>query len=244
MDERVSDIQGDLHMHTTATDGSNSIEEMATAAQKLGLQYIAITDHSKRVAMANGLDEERLLSQWQEIDEFNKSLDDDFFVLKGIECDILENGEMDLPDSVLAKADWVIASLHYGQNQPRDQITDRIVGALENEHVSIVAHPTGRILNKRPAYDVDMDAVFQAAKENGKLLELNASPQRLDLNDSLLLAAKTRQIPIVISTDAHRVGSLTNMRFGIKQARRGCLTPGDVANTLTWKKLKDLIGKT
>ncbi len=239
----VKDIIGDLHMHTTETDGKATIEEMADAARERGLQFIAITDHSKRVAMANGLDEERLIAQWKVIDKINKKSKDGFLILKGIECDILENGEMDLPNKVLAKADWVIASLHYGQNQPRQQITDRITGALGNPHVSMVAHPTGRILNKRKPYDVDIEAVFQAAFENKKLLELNASPYRLDLNDIHLAAAGAKGIPIVINTDAHRVIGLDNMQFGIKQARRGCLTKKDVANTLPWEKMKKLIGK-
>ncbi len=239
----VKDIRGDLHMHTTATDGKNSIEEMAAAAREIGLKYIAITDHSKRVAMANGLDEERLLDQWAAIDDINEKAKDNFVILKGIECDILENGDMDLPDQVLAQGDWIIASVHYGQSQPRQQITDRIVGAIRNPHVTMVAHPTGRLLNKREAYDVDIEAVFQAAKETGTLLELNANPIRLDLNDRYLIAAKTHGVPIVINTDAHKVAGLTDMKYGIKQARRGCLTKADVANTKTLKQLLKLIGK-
>ena len=235
---QLSDIQGDLHMHTTATDGSATIAEIAAAAREIGLKFIAITDHSKRVAMANGLDEERLLQQWKAIEKFNAESDDEFLVLKGIECDILENGDMDLPDSVLAQADWVIASLHYGQSQPRNQITDRIVGAIKNEHVSMVAHPTGRLLNKRQPHEVDIQAVFDAAVECGKFLELNAAPKRLDLNDVYLMAAKKRGIPIVINTDAHSTGGLSNMRFGIKQARRGQLTAADVANCWSWEELK------
>ena len=240
---QLEDILGDLHMHTTATDGSASIEEMAAAAIDIGLKFIAITDHSKRVAMANGLDEERLVQQWQAIDAYNETSESEFLVLKGIECDILENGDMDLPDSVLAQADWVIASLHYGQTQPRAQITDRIVGAIANEHVSMIAHPTGRLLNKRPAYEVDMQAVFDAASEHGKFLELNASPKRLDLNDVHLVAARRRGIPIVINTDAHSPAGLANMRFGIKQARRGQLTSLDVANCWSWKKMADRLRK-
>jgi DNA polymerase (family 10) len=239
----LKDIRGDLHMHTTATDGKNSIEEMADAARALGLKYICITDHSKRVAMANGLKDEEALAQWKEIDAINKRSKDSFIILKGIECDILESGEMDLSDEVLAQADFVIASIHYGQNQPRQQITDRITGALENPHVSMIAHPTGRLLNKREPYDVDMDAVFQAAKANKKLLELNANPIRLDLNEVYLQAAKTFGVPIVINTDAHRIRGLENMKYGIKQARRGCLAKQDVANTLTWKQMQKLIGK-
>jgi len=227
----LADIQGDLHMHTTATDGKASIEEMAEAAKAIGLNYIAITDHSQRVSMANGLTPDRLLEQWKKIDRINANRADDFVILKGIECDILEAGGMDLPDEVLAQGDFIIASVHYGQNQPRQQITDRIIGAIENPHVSMIAHPTGRLLNKREAYDVDIDAVFQAAKANHKMVELNANPVRLDLNDIHLLAAKTHGIPVVINTDAHRTLGLSNMRYGIKQARRGCLSAADVANT-------------
>ena len=187
----LADIQGDLHMHTTATDGKASIEEMAEAAKAIGLNYIAITDHSQRVSMANGLTPDRLLEQWKKIDQINANRADDFVILKGIECDILEAGGMDLPDEVLAQGDFIIASVHYGQNQPRQQITDRIIGAIENPHVSMIAHPTGRLLNKREAYDVDIDAVFQAAKANHKMVELNANPVRLDLNDIHLLAEST-----------------------------------------------------
>lgn len=228
----LADIQGDLHMHTTATDGKASIEEMADSARALGLSYIAITDHSKRVSMANGLNSDRLLEQWKKIDQINANHENDFVILKGIECDILEAGGMDLPDDILAQGDFIIASIHYGQNQSRQQITDRIIGAIENPNVSMIAHPTGRLLNKREAYDVDMDAVFQAAKSHHKMVELNANPVRLDLNDIHLLAAKTHGIPVVINTDAHRTLGLSNMQYGIKQARRGCLTPADVANTL------------
>ena len=237
---KEKDIIGDLHMHTTATDGKNSIEEMAQAARERGLRYIAITDHSKRVTMANGLDAKRLTAQWKKIDKLNESATDDFLILKSIECDILEKGGMDLSDKTLAKADFVIASLHYGQKQSVQQITDRIIGALENPHVSMIAHPTGRLLNKRDAYAVDMDAVFQCAKENNKMLELNANPVRLDLNDVNLLKAKEMGIPIVINTDAHNTRGLVNMKYGIKQARRGCLTKSDVANTREWAEMKEL----
>ncbi len=239
----LDDIQGDLHMHTTASDGRASIEQMASAARERGLKYIAITDHSKRVTMANGLDGERLLNQWKEIDAINATADDGFVILKGVECDILENGDMDIEDDVLQHADWVIASVHYGQNQPRQQITDRIVGAIANPNITMVAHPTGRLLNKREAYDVDLDAVFQAANAHGKLLELNANPIRLDLKDVYLAAAQRHGIPIVINTDAHKPAGFDDMRFGIKQARRAGLTRADVANTKTIQQLLKLIGK-
>jgi DNA polymerase (family 10) len=238
----VDDIRGDLHMHTTASDGAASIEEMVAAAKARGLSYIAITDHSQRVSMARGLSAERVLAQWKEIDRIRPSLPKGFTLLKGIECDILEKGGMDLPDDVLAEADWVIASLHYGQKQPREQITERILGALHNPYVCIVAHPTGRLLNKREPYQVDLDAVMTAAKKNGKLLELNANPVRLDLNDVYCAAAKQHGIPIVISTDAHAPEEMAVMRYGIVQARRAGLTKDDVANTRPWTQMKKLIG--
>ncbi|QDT06318.1 DNA polymerase/3'-5' exonuclease PolX [Rubripirellula lacrimiformis] len=232
----TEDVIGDLHMHTNATDGTATIREMADAAIARGLQYIAITDHSKRVSMAMGLDEKRLREQWKAIDEIRSEYDGRLTILKGIECDILERGGMDLADDCLAEADWVLASIHYGQKQPRDQITERILGAIENPHVSCIAHPTGRLINRRPPYDVDMDAVMTAAKKHGTFMELNANPARLDLNDLHLAAAKRMGIPIVISTDAHSIDGLGVMQYGIKQARRGGLTKADVANTRPWSE--------
>ena len=228
---QLEDIAGDLHMHTTATDGKASIEAMADAARDRGLSYIAITDHSQRVSMANGLDPDRLLAQWKEIDAINERSEDGFLILKGIECDILEAGGMDLPDAVLAQADWVLASIHYGQRQSREQITDRIIGAIGNEFVSAIAHPTGRLLNKREPYEVDVHAVMQAASAHNTMLELNANPKRLDLDDVLCAAAKELAIPIVINSDAHSLTGLDVMKYGICQARRGGLTKSDVANT-------------
>ena len=240
---REEDIRGDLHMHTTATDGRNSLEEMVQAARDRGLDYIAITDHSQRVTMARGLDAERLLAQWEEIDRVNEQVDGSLTVLKGIECDILEKGGMDLPDDILAQADWVVASIHYGQRQPRAQITERIIGAIENPYVSCIAHPTGRLLNRRDPYDVDVDAMLAAAASHGKLLELNANPMRLDLNDIYCAAAKSHGIPIVISTDAHEIGGLDDLRYGLLQARRGGLAKSDVANTRPWPQMRKLIGR-
>lgn len=238
----LDDIRGDLHMHTTETDGQDSLEEMVAAAQDRGLKYIAITDHSKRVSMANGLDARRLRKQWAQIDKLNSRLSG-FTVLKGIEVDILERGGLDLPDDVLSEADWVLASVHYGQNQPREQITRRIVQALAHPSVSAIAHPTGRLINRRKAYEVDLEAVFKAAREHGKLLELNANPARLDLDDVACAAAKDHGIPIVVSTDAHSVEGLDKLRYGVLQARRGGLTKTDVANTRSWKQMQKLIGK-
>ena len=237
----MADIRGDLHMHTTATDGKATILEMVEAAKARGSEYIAITDHSQRVSMANGLDADRALEQWEEIDQLNSELGASFTLLKGIECDILEKGGLDLPDDVLVEADWVMASIHYGQQQPRDQLTRRMIDAIANPHVCAIAHPTGRLLNKREPYDIDMEAVFDAAAEHGKLLELNAHPKRLDLNDIHCAMAKERQIPIVISTDAHSTAGLEVMRYGVLQARRGGLTKDDVANTRSWQDLRKLL---
>ena len=236
----LGDIRGDLHMHTTASDGQDSIEEMVAAARARGLSYIAITDHSKRVSMAHGLDGDRLRRQWLEVDQVNRQTAD-VKVLKGIECDILEKGGMDLPDDVLAEADWVIASVHYGQNQSRQQITERILEALENPHVDMLAHPTGRLINRREPYDVDLDQVMAAAVKYRKLLELNANPARLDLNDVYCAAAKRLGIPIVINTDAHHTDGMDVMRFGVLQARRGGLTAADVANARSFAEFKKLI---
>ncbi len=237
----TEDIAGDLHMHTTASDGKATIEEMVSAARKIGLKYIAITDHSKRVAMANGLNDVRLLAQWEEIDLINKSLKG-FTVLKGVEVDILENGDLDISDEVLSKADWVTASVHYGGNQPVERITARIIGAIENPNVHCISHPTGRLLNQREPYAVDMNAVVTAAARCRKMLELNAHPARLDLNDVHCVMARQAGVPIVINTDAHSTHGLEMMRFGIKQARRGGLTAADVANTRPWTELKSWFG--
>ncbi len=165
-------------------------------------------------------------------------------MLKGIEVDILERGGLDLPDEVLAQADWVVASVHYGQNQPREQITERMLGALANPYVSAIAHPTGRLINRRKPYEVDLEAVFSAAKEHGKFLELNSNPARLDLDDVHCAAAKAHGIPIVISTDAHSTDGLAVLRYGILQARRGGLTKADVANTRPWADVQKILKRS
>ncbi|MCR9291837.1 MAG: DNA polymerase/3'-5' exonuclease PolX [bacterium] len=234
----LEDIVADLHMHTTASDGSQSLEQMVQAARELGRTHIAITDHSKRVSMANGLDEARLLDQWKQIDAFNTRQKDGFRVLKGVECDILESGPLDISDEVLAEADWVVASVHYGQKQSRQAITDRIVGALANPNVHTIGHPTGRLIGSRPPYEVDMAAVFQAAAEYGKTLELNANPRRLDLCEEHLMQAVAHGIPITINSDAHSTDGMLVMRYGIIQARRAGLLTKQVVNC--WP-LEDLL---
>lgn len=238
----LDDIQGDLHMHTDETDGQATLEEMVSAAQARGLKYIAITDHSKRVSMANGMTAERLLRQWERIDRLNEKLRG-FTVLKGVEVDILERGGLDLDDDCLSHADWVVASVHYGQSQPREQITKRIIDALAHPAVCAIAHPTGRLINRRKPYDVDLQAVYDAAKKHGKFLELNSNPARLDLDDIACAACRELGIPIVISTDAHSTAGMAVMRYGILQARRAGLTKKDVVNTHSWAQVKKMLGR-
>ncbi len=243
----TADIRGDLHMHTTATDGEATLADMAAAAAAQGLTYIAITDHGKRVTMAHGLDEKRLRQQWREIDRLNESLAaagrPPLVVLKGIEVDMLEKGGLDLPDDVLAEADWVVASLHYGQQQSRERITARILEAIHHPAVSCIGHPTGRLINRRPAYEVDMQQVIEAAAATGTCLEVNANPWRLDLDDTLAAAAKRAGATLVISTDAHSTRGLGVMRCGILQARRAGLEAKDVANTRSLAGLRKLLAK-
>ena len=238
----LSDICGDLHMHTTATDGKASIREMAEAAKARGLKYIAITDHSKRVTMANGLDVDRLRAHWKEIDKVRSEVSG-IEILCGIECDILEDATMDLPDDVLAEADWVIAVLHYGLKQPREQINKRLLTAIQNPHVSVIGHMSGRIIGKRPGADISYPDVFKAAADNGVMLEINAHRSRLDLDEVHAAAAKDLGIPIVISTDAHSTHGFGEMQYGVFQARRAGLTKNDVANTRTFKQFGKLLRK-
>ena len=239
----LADIVCDLHMHTTATDGNNSIDEMATAARVRGMQYIAITDHSQRVSVARGLTPDRVLAEWKKIDAWNAANDDEFVILKGIECDILEAGGMDLPDDVLAQGDFIIGSVHFGQKQSRAEITERILFALEHPHVHMIAHPTGRLINRREPYEVDITAVIAAAKKHKKLLEINANPQRLDLNEVLAAQAREAGVMLSINTDAHHTGGMDVMRCGILQARRAGATKADIANTLPLAKFKKLVLK-
>ncbi|MCA8984586.1 MAG: DNA polymerase/3'-5' exonuclease PolX [Planctomycetaceae bacterium] len=234
------DLQGDLHMHTTATDGTASIEEMIEAARSRGRKYIAITDHSRRVTMANGLDEARLRAHWREIRKLREHYSD-IDVLCGIECDILEDATLDLPDDVLAEADWVIAVLHYGLKQPREQIRKRLLAAIRNPHVHLIGHPTGRLIGARPGAEVDFDDIFKAAADEGVMMEINAHPARLDLDDIHARQARDHGIPIVINTDAHSPHGLDLLEWGVYQARRAGLTRQDVANTRTSKEFRKLL---
>ncbi|MBI3866069.1 MAG: DNA polymerase/3'-5' exonuclease PolX [Planctomycetia bacterium] len=238
----LGDMRGDLHMHTTATDGAATIDEMIAGAKARGLKYIAITDHSKRVSMANGLDGARLRAHWKKIDKVRKSTTG-IEVLCGVECDILEDATLDLPDDVLAEADWVIAVLHYGLKQPREQIMKRLMAAIRNPHVSALGHLTGRMIGKRPGAEMNRDEVLKAAADHGVMIEINAHPSRLDIDDVGAAAARDLGIPIVIDTDAHSVNGLDVMQYGIWQARRAGLEAKDVANTRPWTQFKKLLKK-
>jgi DNA polymerase (family 10) len=236
----MSDIRGDLHVHSDWTDGTTTIAAMAAGAQALGYEYIALTDHSRRVAMTHGLDPARLSRQIHEIDRLNGKLRG-FTILKGIEVDILKDGRLDLPDTILSRLDIVVAAVHSFFDLPRQAQTDRVIRAMENPHVSIIAHPTGRLIGQREAYAIDMDRVISTAHDLGCFLEVNAEPDRLDLNDIHIHAAKTMGVKLAISTDAHSVDALRFMRFGIHQARRGWLTAGDVINTRPLAELRKLL---
>ncbi|HXM37527.1 MAG TPA: DNA polymerase/3'-5' exonuclease PolX [Gemmatimonadales bacterium] len=224
----LEQIRGDLQMHSDASDGKVSIAAMVESAQALGYAYIAITDHSKRLSMS-GLDPEELRAQWKEVDRLNGRLRG-FRVLKSVEMDILESGRLDLPDDVLAEADYVVATIHYGLKQKERQITDRLLGAIAHPLVDAIGHPTGRIVNTRPSYALDFDTVAKAAAASGTLLEINGS-ERLDLPDTLAAAAKAHGVRFVLSTDAHDQRELGNMRFAVSVARRAGLEAADVANT-------------
>jgi len=236
----LRDIRGDLHVHTKRTDGHDTIEELVEAARKREYDYIAITDHSKHVTVAHGLKPEQVREQVREIDEINKKLKG-FTVLRATEVDILEDGSLDLPDEVLQELDLTVCSVHYKFNLTLQQQTDRILKAMESPYFTILAHPTGRLIGQREPYQVDMEEVVKAAQRNRCILEVNAHPERLDLNDVHCKLAKDMGVKVALSTDTHRLGDLDYMRFGVGQARRGWLEADDVINTKSVKELRKLL---
>ncbi|PYX82465.1 MAG: DNA polymerase/3'-5' exonuclease PolX [Acidobacteria bacterium] len=229
------DLQGDVHMHTVETDGRCTIEEMAEAARARGYKYMAITDHSKNLAFANGLDDQRALEHIRRIRKANEKIEG-IKIFAGVEVDILTDGELDLSDSVLAEMDIVIASVHSQFNQEPAKMTDRLLRAIENPNTSVIGHPTGRVLLRRDAYPFDVDAVLKAAARQKVAMELNSYPDRLDLNDRHLRMANERGVKIVINTDAHHTSHMEKIRYGVLQARRAWLTKDDVLNTLPAQK--------
>jgi DNA polymerase (family 10) len=229
------DLQGDVHMHTVETDGRNTIAEMAEAAKARGYKYMAITDHSKNLAFANGLDDKRAVEHIQRIRDADTKIDG-IKIFAGIEVDILADGDLDLSDDVLAQMDLVIASVHSVFNQDSAKMTERLLKAIENPNTSIIGHPTGRIQLRREGYAFDMTAILTAAAKHKVAMELNSYPDRLDLNDVHLRQAKQRGVKIVINTDSHHTSHMEKIRYGILQARRAWLAKEDVLNTLPAQK--------
>jgi DNA polymerase (family 10) len=234
------DIRGDLHCHTSATDGRNSLREMAEAARARGYEYLAVTDHSRHVTVAHGLNSKQLLQEVRQVDRLNAKLDG-IVILKSCEVDILEDGSLDLPDSVLRELDLTVCAVHYNFSLPEKQQTERIIRAMDNPRFNILAHPTGRLINRRAAYEIDLQAVMTAAQERGCYLEINAQPARLDLTDTYCKLARDMGLKVAISTDAHATDQFDYMRFGIGQARRGWLEAGDVLNTRSLDELRKLL---
>lgn len=239
----LADLRGDLHVHTRATDGHNTLKDMALAAQARGFEYLAITEHSRRLTVAHGLDPRQLLQQIDEIDQLNKELRG-ITLLKGIEVDILEDGELDLPDSVLQRLDLVIGAVHSKFELSRARQTERILRAMDHPHFTMLAHPTGRLIEQREPYDVDMLRIIRKAKARGCYLELNAHPERLDLLDTYCQMAKEEGVRVAVNSDAHSTADFDNLRFGVGQARRGWLEAKDVLNTRTLVELRPLLKKT
>lgn len=238
----LDDIRGDLHVHTNASDGHHSLRKMAEAAKELGYGYVAIADHSKRMAIAHGLDEKRLRRQLASIDRLNETLHG-IRVLKSIEVDILEDGALDMRDSVLRQVDFTVCAVHTGFHLSRAKQTERVVRAMDSPFFNVLAHPTGRLINQRQGYELEMEHVMEAAAERGCHLELNAHPDRLDLDDVHCRMAKDLGVKLAVSTDAHSIDGLANMRFGVDQGRRGWLEPGDVLNTRPWRSLAKLFSR-
>lgn len=231
------DLKGDLHVHTSWSDGNNTLAEMAQAAQALDYEYLAITDHSRSLAISGGLSIERLLSQGEEIDRLNQSFDE-FRLLKGIEVDILKDGSLDFPDDVLRKLDLVVASIHSSFNLDRESQTERMIHAIKNENVDIIGHLTGRMLKRRPGYLLDMEKILDACAKNHTALEINSSPDRLDIDEEIARQARDMGIKIAINSDAHHRNELPIVNYGILNARRGWVEKEDVLNTLD---LQDLL---
>jgi DNA polymerase (family 10) len=238
----LADIRGDLHIHSRWSDGSHEVPELIEEARRKGYEYIAITDHTKGLGIAGGLTEERLLEQKKEIDSINKGLRG-FHVFMGVEVDIRGDGRLDLPEEVLERLDFVVASIHSGFRQEKEKLTKRVISAIKCPVVDLIAHPTGRLIGEREPYDIDMEAVLDAAENYGKALEINAFPLRLDLNDRYAREAKKRGIPVVISTDSHILEQFRFMRYGISVARRGWLEKSDVLNALPLREFSAYLKK-
>ena len=234
------DLKGDLQIQTNWTDGENTVEECAEAAIKNGLEYIAITDHTKRLAMTGGLDEKKLIEQMRVIDKLNQQLttnNQQLKILKGSEVDILKDGTLDIIDEVLEKLDVVGAAIHSHFNLSREEQTKRMIKTMENKNVDIIFHPTGRIINKRPAYEIDMDEIIKAAKRTGTVLEIDAFPNRLDLKEEYVRKCVKAGVKMAIDSDAHAIAHMNYLEWGIAQARRGWATKNDIINCWPLEKM-------
>jgi DNA polymerase (family X) len=232
-----ADLRGDLHTHSKYTDGRASIEDMARTARDNGLEYFAVTDHSRRVTMAHGLDPARLRQQWREIERVAARVKG-IKLLRGIEVDVLDDGSLDLPDETLAELDWVVASVHYKLNQDASDMTRRIVKAIRNRNVDVLGHPSGRLLSHRPPSNFDLAEVLRVAHGEGCALEINSQPERLDLTDTSCMAAKRAGLKLVVSSDSHHPHDFTLLQYGVNQARRGWIEPTDVLNTRPLAKMR------
>ena len=239
----LKDLKGDLHLHTHATDGRNSLEEMALAAKKHGLNYIAVTEHSDRLKVAGGLDPPRLMQQIDEIERLNDQLKG-IRILKGLEVEILEDGTLDLPDAVLARLDLVVGTVHSYFNLSLEKQTERILRAMDHRYFSMLAHPTGRLIDEREPYQVDMTRVIHKARDRGCFLELNSNPRRLDLYDIYCQVARAEGVLVSINSDAHSINDFSYLAFGVGQARRGWLEKDDVLNTRALTQLRKLLKRT
>ncbi|MEK7842808.1 MAG: DNA polymerase/3'-5' exonuclease PolX, partial [Pseudomonadota bacterium] len=239
----LGDLRGDLHVHTKATDGHNTLREMALAGKAYGFEYLAITEHSRRLSVAHGLDPLRLARQCEEIDRLNEELEG-ITLLKGIEVDILEDGSLDLPDEVLAQLDLVLGAVHSKFELTRVKQTERILRAMAHPHFTMLAHPSGRLIQQRAPYDVDMPRIIREARSRGCFLELNAHPERLDLLDSYCQMAKEEGVLVSVNSDAHSTFDFANLRFGIGQARRGWLEKQNTLNTRPLGELRSLLSRT
>jgi DNA polymerase (family 10) len=239
----LKDLKGDLHLHTHATDGRNSLEEMALAAKNHGLKYIAVTEHSDRIKVAGGLDPPRLMQQIDEIERLNDQLKG-IRILKGLEVEILEDGTLDLPDAVLARLDLVLGTVHSYFNLPLEKQTERILRAMDHRYFSMLAHPTGRLIDEREPYQVDMTRIIHKARDRGCFLELNSNPRRLDLYDIYCQAARAEGVLVSINSDAHSINDFNYLAFGVGQARRGWLEKDDVLNTRSLAQLRKLLKQT
>lgn len=239
---KLNDIKGDFHMHSTWSDGAHSIEEMVEACRVKGYSHMVITDHSNYLKVANGLSKERLLNQIDIIHSLNEKYTD-IEIFAGTEMDILPDGSLDFEDDVLSQLDFVIASIHSSFSQPQEKIMERLLNALKNPHVHMIAHPTGRIIEQRDGYNPDVPTLIKWAKENGKILELNASPYRLDLNTEYLKLAQENGVPIAINTDAHHIDQLKYMDIGVRYAQKAWLHKENIVNTWSLDKFKEYIQK-